>query len=566
MATRRKKVDVVIVGMGAAGGTAALPLAKAGLEVLGLEAGGTHSIRDYVPDEVRNDIRNYLGRAKALLEVPTVRTDATETAGPAFAKVVMANGVGGSSVHWTGQAWRFPPYNFRERSNTIRRYGAGAIPAGVALADWPVSYADLEPFYGTAERVHGISGKAGNLKGRRIKGGNTFEGRRKHEYPVPPLQRTGYTTMMDKAAKSLGLTPFPGPAGVLSKRYRGRFACDYHGFCTFNGCHVNAKAATNVTTIPAARKHKNFSLLTRARVTKILVDKNGKANGVEFVRNGQTFIQPAHVVILSSYTYENNRLLMLSKSAAHPNGIGNGTGQLGKHYMSHSYVSVYGLFPGHNFNLWSGTGSQQTALDNFDADNFDHNGLGFIGGATLSASMENKPIAMARNTPPDIPQWGSAWKAWLKQYANAVGSVFAQIPSQPHEGNFLDLDPTTKDPSGMPVVRVTFKLGDNEQRLSAHLVPRMTDWLKAAGASQTWGGDLFPLAVNSHAYGGTRMGNDPATSVVDTWLQVHDTPNLFVIGASAFPSTTAKNPTLTVYALAWRSADYIARHWNKFGK
>jgi gluconate 2-dehydrogenase alpha chain len=180
--------------------------------------------------------------------------------------------------------------------------------------------------------------------------------------------------------------------------------------------------------------------------------------------------------------------------------------------------------------------------------------------------MENKPIAMARNTPPDIPQWGSAWKAWLKQYANAVGSVFAQIPCQPHEGNFLDLDPTTKDPSGMPVVRVTFKLGDNEQRLSAHMVPKMTDWLKAAGASQTWGGDLFPLAVNSHAYGGTRMGNDPDTSVVDKWLQVHDTPNLFVIGASAFPSTTAKNPTLTVYALAWRSADYIARHWNRFGK
>ena len=403
MATRRKKVDVVIIGMGAAGGTAALPLAQAGLEVLGLEAGGVHTIRDYVPDEVRNDLRGWLGRSKAALEVPTVREDATQTAGAATAKVVMANGVGGSSVHWTGQAWRFPPYNFRERSNTIRRYGAGALPAGANVADWPISYSELEPFYDVAERVHGISGKAGNLRGRKVKGGNRFEGRRRREYPLPPLQRTGWTTMMDKAATSAGMSPFPGPAGILSKGYRGRFACDYHGFCTFNGCHVNAKAATNVTTIPRARKHKNFTLLTRARVTKILVDRQGKATGVQFIRNGETFTQPADVVILSSYTYENVRLLLLSKSSAHPDGIGNDRGQLGRHYMSHSYVTVNGLFPGHNLNRWSGTGSQQTAVDDFDADNFDHSGLGFIGGATLSASMEDKPIAMSRNTPPNVP-------------------------------------------------------------------------------------------------------------------------------------------------------------------
>jgi gluconate 2-dehydrogenase alpha chain len=564
MATRRKKVDVVIVGMGAAGGTAALPLAQAGVEVLGLEAGGVHTVRDFVPDEVRNDMRSWLGRSKALLEVPTVRDDASQTAGPPVGKVVMANGVGGSSVHWTGQAWRFPPYNFRERSTTIRRYGAGALPAGANVADWPISYSELEPFYEVAEKVHGISGKAGNLRGHKVKGGNPFEGRRRADYPVPPLQRTGWTTMMESAAKSIGLAPFPGPAGVLSKPYRGRFACDYHGFCTFNGCHVNAKASTQVTTIPRARKHKNFSLLTHARVTKILTDKDGKAKGVEFVRHGQTFIQPADVVILSSYTYENNRLLMLSKSAAHPDGIGNSTGQVGRHYMSHSYVSVYGLFPGHNFNIWSGTGAQQTALDNFDADNFDHSGLGFIGGATLSASMENKPIAMSRTTPPSVPQWGPVWKAWLKENANAVGSVFAQIPSTPYENNVLDLDPSTKDPSGMPVIRVTYKLGDNEQRLTEFLVPHMTSWLKAAGATETWGGQLFPLAVNSHAYGGTRMGNDPKTSVVDKWLEVHDTPNLFVIGASTYPSTTSKNPTETLYALSWRTADHIARHWKKF--
>jgi gluconate 2-dehydrogenase alpha chain len=564
MATRRKKVDVVIVGLGAAGGAAALPLARAGLDVVALEAGPRHTVRDFVPDEVRNDLRSWLGRSKALLEVPTVREDATREAGPPQAKVVMANGVGGSSVHWTGQSWRFLPWQFRERSNTIRRYGAGAIPAGVNLADWPVSYNDLEPFYDTAERVIGISGKAGNLNGKKIKGGNVFEGRRRREYPMPPLRAAAYTQRMANAARSLGWDPFPGPAGITSVDYRGRQACDYHGFCTFNGCHVDAKASTAVTTIPAAERHKNFKVLIKARVTRILVDRDGKATGVEFVRGGQTYVQPADVVLLASYIYENNRLLMLSKSRAHPNGIGNSKGQLGRHYMSHSYVTVYGLFPGQQLNRWSGTGAQQTALDNFDADNFDHRGLGFIGGATISASMEDKPIAMSRNTPPSVPQWGSAWKAWLKANTNSVGSAFAQIPCQPYEANFLDLDPVVKDPSGMPVIRITFKLGDNEQRLTDHVVKPMTEWLKAAGASETWGGQLFPLAVNSHAYGGTRMGNDPATSVVDKWLEVHDTPNLFVLGASCFPSTTAKNPTQTLYALAWRTADHVARNWKKF--
>ena len=563
MATKRKKVDVVIIGMGAAGGIAALPLARAGLDIVALEAGGRHTPRDFVPDEVRNDLRSWLGRSKALLEVPTVRTDASEDARPPQGKVVMANGVGGSSNHWTGQSWRLVPWNFRERSNTIRRYGAGAIPQAMNVADWPVSYNELEPFYDTAERVMGVSGKAGNLNGRKIKGGNVFEGRRHREYPMPPLRRTDWTQRMDTAAKSLHWNPFPGPAGITSTDYRGRPSCDYHGFCTYNGCHVSAKASTAVTTIPQAEGHKNFKLLTNARVTRILVDRAGRANGVQYVRGGQTYVQPADVVVLGTYTYENNRLLMLSKSAAHPNGIGNDKGQLGKHYMSHSYLSVYGLFPGHNLNRWSGTGAQSASLDNFDADNFDHSGLGFIGGATLSAFMEEKPIALSRNTPPSVPKWGSAWKAWVKSNLNAVGSAFAQIPCQPYDHNYLDLDPVAKDPSGMPVIRITFKLGDNETRIAEHLVPRLTEWLKAAGASETWGGDLVPLAVNSHAYGGTRMGDDPATSVVDKWLEVHDTPNLFVLGASCFPSTTSKNPTQTVYATSWRTADHIVRNWRR---
>jgi gluconate 2-dehydrogenase alpha chain len=563
MATRRKKVDVVIVGLGAAGGTATLPLARSGLDVLALEAGGRLTPRDFHPDEVRNDVRNFMGRTKANGEVPTLRATAAETAGPPQVKIVMVNAVGGSSIHWTGQAWRFVPWNFRERSETIRRYGAGAIPPGVALADWPVTYNEIAPFYDAVERTHGISGQAGNLRRGRDRRGNRFEGKRR-PYPLPPLRRSGWTELMAGAARRLDWDPFPGPAGILSRDYRGRQACDYHGFCTYNGCHVSAKASTNVTTIPLAERRKNFNVLTRARVTRILTDRDGRARGVEFVRGGETFVQPADAVILSTYVYENNRLLMLSRSRAHPQGIGNRFDQLGKYYMAHSYLTVSGLFAGRELNLFSGTGAQFTAIDNWDADNFDHTGLGFIGGATLSSGMENKPIAQARNIPPTVQPWGSPYKAWLKANANSVGSAFAQVPCMPYEANMLDLDPTAKDRHGLPRIRITYQLGDNENRMGAFLKPKLEAWLKEAGATETWGGDtVFPIAVNSHAYGGTRMGSNPRSSVVNRWCQVHDVPNLFVLGGSTFPSTTSKNPTETIMALAWRSADHLARNWNR---
>ena len=327
---------------------------------------------------------------------------------------------------------------------------------------------------------------------------------------------------------------------------------------------MSAKASTNVTTIPLAEQRRNFKILTRARVTRILTDRDGRARGVEFVRGGETFVQPAEAVILSTYVYENNRLLMLSRSQAHPRGIGNRRGQLGKHYMAHSYLTVNGLFAGRKLNTFSGSGAQFTALDDWDADNFDHAGLGFINGATLSSGMENKPIGQARTTPPGVPQWGSGYKAWLKANANSVGSAFAQVPCMPYEANMLDLDPTAKDQHGRPRIRITFQLGENEERMGAFLRQKLEAWLKEAGATETWGGEeVTPIAVNSHAYGGTRMGSDPAESVVNRWGQVHGVPNLFVLGGSTFPSTTSKNPTQTIMALAWRSADHLVRNWGR---
>ena len=558
----KKKVDVVVIGLGAGGGTAVLPLAQAGLDVVGLEAGGRFSTRDYPADEIRNDIRNWLGRDKVNDEVPTQRRTAAEASVPAIAPGRMMNGVGGTSIHWTCQSWRLMPWNFRERSETIRRYGAGALPAGSTIADWPLDYAELEPYYDKVEFLHGVSGKAGNLNGTIDPRGNVFEGARAREYPLEPLRRTGFTEFMADAARRLGWHPFPGPAAIRSRPYNGLPACEYHGFCTFGGCHVDAKGSTNLAPIPQAEKTGNLKVVEHARVLEIVVDGDGLASGVRYLKGNAEHFQPARAILLAGYTYENTRLLLLSKSSAFPDGLSNNHGQVGRHYLAHVRAGANGVIPGRRLNRFSGTASQWTAVDDFDSDFFDHAGLGFIGGGTMAAGMEVKPIGAARTTPPTIPRWGSAWKDWLKQNAISVASVATQVNVVSYEDTFLDLDPAAKDPLGIPVVRVTNDLHDNERRAALFVQQRCVDWLREAGASEVWLVAPNSLSVQTHAYGGTRMGDSPDANVTDRWCFSHEVPNLGVLGASNFPTSGGRNPTETLMALAWRTADHLVQNWS----
>ncbi len=398
-----------------------LPLAQAGLEVVALEAGGRFSVRDFHADEIRNDIRNWFGRAKVNEEVPTQRRTASEASVPAIAPGRMMNAVGGTSIHWTCQSWRLMPWNFNQRSETIRRYGAGALPVGSTLTDWPLDYEELEPYYDKVEFLHGVSGKAGNLGGTIDPRGNVFEGARGREYPLPPLRRTGFTEFMADAARRLGWHPFPGPSAIRSQPYNGLSACDYHGFCTWGGCHVNAKGSTNLTAIPMAEATRNLEVIEQARAVEITVDRDGRANGVRYLKGRKLHFLAAKAVLLAGYTYENTRLLLLSKSAAYPNGLSNNHGQVGRHYLAHVRAGANGVIPGRRLNRFSGTASQWTAVDDWDSDFFDHASLGFTGGGTISAGMEAKPIGAARTTPPSVPRWGSAWKAWLKDERDLGG-------------------------------------------------------------------------------------------------------------------------------------------------
>ena len=569
MANNLKPVDVVVIGLGAAGGVAVLPMARAGLKIAGIEAGTWIDPHTYRADEIYNITRKLVNSSrKADLEAPTVRRSPNEQA-RRLASVPMMNAIGGSSIHYWGQSWRLNPWDFRTRSEVIKRYGASAIPTGSTLEDWPISYDELEPYYDTIEYEVGVSGKAGNIQGKIDPLGNVYEGPRRREYPMPPLRHTDFTNLMTEAARKLGWKPFQAPAAVNSESRRNRPGCAYHGNCDTAGCHISAKNSTAVTTIPEALKTKHLTIFDRAQVTRILTGPDGRATGVEYLRDGQQYFQPARVVLLSSYNYENSRLLLLSKSKAFPSGLSNNHGQVGKHYFGHWGTSggggVSALFP-FDINVWYGLPAQGATVDDWADDNFDHAGLGFIGGSSLHVHTELHPVQGAgMNTFGRAPLWGSKWKAFVRENASRHVTSYHQTNTFPYETTFLDLDPGERDPLGDAVIRITSPVRDNERRATEYAQGKMEEWFRAAGAVEVRRSPVGPPTVSNHAFGGTRMGDNPETSVVDRWGFSHEVPNLGILGGSVMVTSGARNPTLTIQALAWRTADHLAKSWKSIG-
>jgi gluconate 2-dehydrogenase alpha chain len=484
MPTNLKPTDVVIIGMGAAGGVAALPLAQAGLEVIGLEAGTWLTAKDFAPDELRNNYRAWPQAVqKANREVPTHRPSASAPSSSRAAIHPMMNAVGGTTLHYWAQSWRLNPWDFKVVSETTRRYGASRIPKGSTVEDWPFGIDELERYYDIVEREVGVSGKAGNINGTIDQRGNVFEAPRTREYPMPPLRWTEFHDKMAAAARGLGWHPFPGPAAVNTRDYANRPGCAYHGYCSRGGCHVNAKGSTAVTTIPKAQKTGKLSVVTLAHVTEVTVDSNGRVNGVTYLKGGEMYSQPASAVLLATYTYENVRTLLLSKSKAYPNGLSNNRGQVGRHYFSHATGGgVTALFPW-NLNNWYGLPAQGVAVDDFADDNFDHSSLDFVGGGNLFVYSDRRPISAASmSTFEKAPAWGSAWKAFVKANADRWHNAYLQKTTLPYEDNYLDLDPTVTDPLGMPVCRITADFKDNERKATLFIQDKMEQWYRAAGA------------------------------------------------------------------------------------
>jgi len=569
MATNLDEVDVVVVGLGAAGGVAVLPLTRAGLNVVGLEAGtwmnpGT----DYKADEIHNNVRALVTTGnKVAGEVPTVRRSIAETA-VQQARHPMMNAVGGTSIHYHAQSWRLNPWDFKVRSATLERYGPSYIPEYTTLEDWPVSNDDMEPYYDHIEYEVGVSGRAGNIQGQINPEGNIFEGPRRRDYPMPPLRSCDFLDHMLEAGRSVGYNPYHGPAAINSQAYDGRPACQYHGYCDRGGCHVRAKNSTDVSTIPKALATGNLEVRDNCNVRRIESDNTGKVTGVTYLRDGQEFFQPARAVLLGCYTYENIRLLLLSRSGFYPDGLGNNRGQVGRHYFGHWDIQggtlVTALFP-FDINIWYGAIAQGVMVDDWADDNFDHSGMGFIGGSSLHVYTEKHPIgAAAMGTFGKVQRrWGSEWKDFIRVNAGRTQTAYIQTNTFPYEHTWADLDPNVRDPFGDPVLRITNGPKRNEPMAAAHAADKMEAWFREAGATDivNTGGGAGP-ALSTHAHGGTRMGNSPATSVCDPWGFSFEAKNLGIIGGSVMPTAGARNPTQTLQALAWRTAQHLADDWN----
>jgi gluconate 2-dehydrogenase alpha chain len=562
-----EKTDVVIVGVGAAGAILAAELSRAGMKVLGLERGPRLKTADFKPlDELRYFQRQDL-RPNVKTQPVTWRPNPNVTARP-LDVLNYGNQAGGGTVHYGSLSWRMHEDDFRARSATVERYGESVIPTDSSLVDWPLSYADLEPHYERAEYDLGVSGHAGNLMGRIVTGGNPHESPRARDYPLPPLLLDQCAYLFEGATKELGYTPFPSPRAILSQPYNGRPACTYCGFCQSFGCHVGAKSSTLVTKLPEADATGNFELVTGAMVYRVNSDNSGRVTGVAYYGlDGSENTVEADLVILSTFIYDNTRLLLLSKTAKFPDGLANSSGQLGKHLMTHLHSRVQVAFDDRHVNIYMGPSAQKNSIDDFNSDHFDHKDLGFIRGAQISAApvaLEGGPIgATGMNSPPGVPHWGAGYRDFLAQYYTRHTAIAGQIEDLPYPYETIDLDDHVRDAWGLPAPRLTYDWRrPNELKRTDYITARMMEIGRAMGGAKVWPAPYSPGTPGGHHEGGTRMGSDPKNSVVNRYGQSWDIPNLFIIGSSTFPTMGCGfNPTLTIQALAYMSADAIVNRY-----
>jgi gluconate 2-dehydrogenase alpha chain len=583
MATRLKDVDAVMVGMGWTGSIMARELTKAGLQVVGLERGEDITPREHFAMPAIRDELRYTQRLEMIqdpaLETVTFRHRPSESALPMrrMGSFLPGNSVGGAGNHWGGQHWRYLPSDHLTRSHLVSRYGANVIPEDMTVEDWAMSYDELEPYYDRFDRLCGVSGQAGNIQGRKVEGGNPFEGARSRDYPNPPMKMTESALMYAKAAKELGYHPFPQPTSTVSQPYVNSEGltlggCQYCGFCERAGCEANAKAGPHICLLPLLRADPKFTLRPRSWVSRLVYDKAArKVTGVIYTdtRTGEEYEQPAGLVVLSAYVFGNVSLL-LNSGIGEPYDPMSQKGAVGRNYCYQlSRIGISMFFEDKEFNPFMGSPGTMMVIDDFDGDNFDHSGLGFVGGCRIQCGhSDGRPINY-RPVPPGTPRWGSAWKkAAVKWYQHGAG-IGMSGSNYANRYNYLDLDPTYKDQLGRPLVRMTYNFVENDYKLMEFCMSKAVEIARAMkptilGEPRLRRGDYDIVPYQStHNTGGTIMGADPKTSVVNRYLQSWDAHNLFVMGASTFPQQPAYNPTGPVGALAYWSADAIVSKYLK---
>jgi choline dehydrogenase-like flavoprotein len=514
-----EKVDVVIVGAGASGSVYASVLAKAGKKVVLLETGPDWALNDLISSEIWGRRIKPAG-APILLEGKNPMTYAAQGGW----------GVGGAALHYYANFPRLLPTDFRTKSEHNR------------ASDWPISYQDVSPFYDKVAREIGVSGDAKAEEKWRPAG---------EAYPMPPMKTFRNGDIWLKGFEAQGIPMVPAPVGMNSTDFRGRPACLYDGWCHV-GCPIGALANPQVTYLGDARKA-GAEVRAFATVTRVLTNQAGtRVTGVEYYDDKrQKQIQEASVVVLAAWSAQNPRLLLNSATDKHINGLGNASGLVGKYMMSHHVASTWAMFDENVENHMGTIAVQYMSYAHYPKTS--HQAA--FGSSFITAGFALKTTDLA-NSRGDL--FGPALADHMKQAARGLAGIKTFGEEQPNIENRVELA-SEKDEFGMPLGKLIHSYDDNAVALWNANLEVGLKVAKASGARETW--SSRGAIPTSHLMGGTIMGAGAADSVVDSFGQSHEIPNLWVAGPSIFPTAGASNPTFTIFALSQRGAERMASQW-----
>jgi len=540
--------DAIVIGAGAGGGVAAAMLAEAGKSVLLLERG-----RNLAHDQISFDhLRNHrlalyghntgpndIGHPRVFVDPSGVEHMPRPHEGN-YQNNAMT--VGGGTRVFGAQAWRFHPLDFKMAST----YG---VPAGSSLADWPIGYDDLEPFYEQAEREIGVAGDASqdrNLPPR------------KNPLPMPPLPDSRYRATLRRGAEKLGWSSGPIPVLINTVPYNGRSACTHCEHCIGFSCGVDAKNGSHNTVVARALKTGRCELLCEAHAERILVDDSGRASGVVFIReeNGvarRTTIR-AKIVIVCAGAIETARLLVLSANDRFPRGLGNANDLVGRNLQGHYYPGAFGLF---DALLYEGIGPGVSIATT----QFNHRNAGVIGGAMLADEFIKTPIQFWRQVSPrGVPGWGEANKKFMREMYGRTIHVQGPVQEIPRADCRVTLDAAVRDRFGLAVARMEGTTHAETIRTAEFMKHKAEEWLRASGAKETWSYHAgAKLSAGQHQAGTTRMGVTSKEGVTDAWGEVFGHANLFVADGSLHVTNGSFNPVLTIFALAYRTIAHVLK-------
>jgi choline dehydrogenase-like flavoprotein len=532
-------VDVCIVGAGASGAVVAKALTEAGLSVVALERGLWRKPEDFGIDELANLNRHYIGPDFGL-HPRTVRHSADEE--PELRPFSpLPQVVGGGTTHWAGWLLRLMESDFKQRSLH------GDID-GASLVDWPIDYADLEPYYEKVEWRLGTSGQAG---------ANRFEAPRRAGYPCPPMPQTRYAQLFHEACAKLGYNSFQTPIAMLSQQFRDMPPTIVGAMNHLYGDPTGTRPSVITTFIPDALATGRFELRPECLVRELTVDASKRVKTAIYEdADGNVFEQEAKIFIVAAGAIESARFLLLQKSPYFPNGLANDNDLVGRFMTVHEWTAATGVFekdtpPIHG---WAGGGYlSASSYEFYDTDE----SRGFIGGGHVVATggMVAPPLNYVL---PKRPAWGQAAKDADREFFNHTMSVGLIVHDLPQATNRVELDENVRDAWGVPVAKITCHAHPNDLAQARWITERNAEILEAAGATKVWQMVVDELTGSClHQHGTVRMGHDPEASVVNAEGRAHDVENLYVCDGSTFPTASGANPTLTIMANAWRIADHI---------